>query len=102
MRHFQLFFPFKYPELRSVSLLFFPYKGPDCQKQLEDFCVSLLSPEEHKKQIDSRYQRNVIAISDFLFRIQSSIYCLWFIKPYYCEDSQTLAAQSFNFHGAVN
>lgn len=50
--------------------------------------VWLLSPEVHKKQIDLLYQRTVIAISDFLFRIQSSRYCLWIIKPYYCEDSQ--------------
>lgn len=78
----------KYPESGNVSLLFFPYKGADCQEWLEDFCVSLLSPGVHKKQIDLRYQRTVIAISDFLFRIQSSRYCLWIIKPYYCEDSQ--------------
>jgi len=96
------FFPFNYPELRSVSVLCFPYKGPGCQKRLEDFCVALLSPEEQKKQIDLRYQRSVIAVSDFLFRIHSSRYCLWFIKPDYCEDPPTLAPQSFNFHGAVN
>lgn len=41
------FSPVKYPESWNVSLLFFPNKGADCQEWLEDFCMSLLSPEVH-------------------------------------------------------